>query len=130
MRSFTVVCGLLVLVLGLTVVAQGEDGGEDKVLRLEKQVEVLEAQVDYLMARETQLTAYLLATEGRSTALAQNLARSRTEGFTMAAISSTSRELLLGGLQEYAKDIAKDLPAVTREQAEQLRRIQNLRRKR
>ena len=130
MRSITVVVGLLALVLGLGVVARGEDGAQDQVGRLEKQVELLEAQVAYLRAREDALTTYLLASEGRSNALSQDLARSRREGFTMAAISSTSREALLSGLEGYAAAVGADLPALTKEQAELLRRIKNLERQR
>lgn len=130
MRSITVVSALMVLVLGLGVVAWGEDGSQDRVATLESQVELLEAQVEYLAARENVLSAYLLDAETRGAALERNLSRSRAEGFTMGAISSTSRELLLGGLEAYAGDIAKDLPTLTREQTDLLRRIQNLKRRR
>ncbi len=130
MRSITVVSAFLVLVLALGVVAWGEDGSQDRVAKLEQQVELLEAQVEYLVARESVLTTYLLDAEARGATLGRNLARSRAEGFTMGAISSTSRELLLGGLEGYAGDIAKNLPSLTREQNDLLRRIQLLQRKR
>lgn len=130
MRSFTVVFALLALVLGLGVVARGEDGAEDKVAKLERHVALLEAQVEYLTAREDAVTAYLLAATERSKALRANLARSRDEGFTQAAISSTSREYLLGGLEGYAADVARDLPDLTEVQVQLRRQIENLKRKR
>ena len=130
MRSIPFGLARLALVLGLGVVAWGEDGSEDKLSKLEKQVELLEAQVAYLGARETALTTYILATEQRSAGLRNKLARSRAEGFTMAAFSAPSRELLLGGLEGYASDIGRDLPALTDEEAQLLRKVQLLQRKR
>ena len=56
--------------------------------------------------------------------LQKGLAASRREGFTKAAISSTSRELLLRTLEEDAKALVKEVPARTKDQEQLLKQIE------
>ncbi|MHC5009831.1 MAG: hypothetical protein ACYTG6_02650 [Planctomycetota bacterium] len=116
MRVATTLFTLALLVFAFQAVAGGEEEGEDPIPALEKRIQVLEQKVEYLTAREEALTTYVLAAEQRSKSLAADLARSRAEGFTAGAISSTSREFLLAGLDGLAASMVEDLPAVTPEQ--------------
>lgn len=74
---------------------------------------VLELEVKLLQAREKALSAYVLANDERAAGIEKLVARCRREGFTGAAISSTSRISLLNGIEALAKSMREGLPAAT-----------------
>jgi hypothetical protein len=79
-------------------------------------IELLELQTTYLASREKALTAYVLETQDRATALGNALRRARQEGFTAGAISAPSRESLLAGLEDLSRQLVRGLPAITKEE--------------
>lgn len=129
MRALIILSLLVLLatggaVLGFTEGARGEEPPSPEQLALmKKRQEVLELQVAYLLEREEDLSAYVTANLERGREMAQALRRARAEGFTQAAISSTSRELLLTGLEAQARAMQEGVPAVTKEQERLLREI-------
>ena len=122
MRTLTLVLTIGLLVLGVTVLARGEDT-DDPVADLQKQVEQLELKVSYLMARETDLTKFLAASEARGVALQEMVARMLTQGYTKKAIPPRSRETLMAGLRALGASLRADVPVVTEKQAALLKAI-------
>lgn len=107
------------ILLGLHALAQGDEGE----LAMKKRLEALELQVEYLKSREASLTTYVLGNAERADSLEQLVTRVRSEGFTKRAIPAPSREALLAGLEELAKDLKKDLPERTEKEELQLKKI-------
>jgi hypothetical protein len=86
-----------------------------------QRVITLETRVAYLQSREKALTAYALASDQRAKDLAEALRQSRLQGFTMGAVSSTSRETLLHALEAYSIAVRKDLPQPTQQEKDLLK---------
>lgn len=119
-----------ILLTGPARPAHGEDADLQAKLRaMEKRQDVLELQVAYLLEREEDLTKYVTANLARGKALAENLRRARAEGFTQAAISSTSREILLGSLEAAARAMQEEVPVLTEEQERLLKEIDQRKRR-
>jgi len=123
MRGIVILSLLAVLGLGVAGLAQGEDGSADEARLMKKRVEVLELQVAYLLEREADLSRYAQTNRARGLALEKQLKRARAQGFTMAAISSTSRESLLRGLETTALAMQQGVPVLTDSQKRLLRQI-------
>jgi hypothetical protein len=117
--------------VGLSVLSAGRATAEDPIPptpeMLLKRIQALELEVQYLRARDVDVTAYLLETRAHAQSLAQSLRTAREQGFTAGAISSTSREALLSGLEGHAERITRSLPEITRGQKELLDQAQRLR---
>jgi hypothetical protein len=101
-------------VVGLVRMASGHDTVDRDAL--DARIQKMELRIDYLLSREKAVTEYVLRNQQRAADLSRGLAAARAEGFTAGAISSTSREALLGALEAAARDLGKDLPEVTKEQ--------------
>src|SRR5262245_50042261 len=112
MRAFATLCLLAVVILGVATWARGDDDPADAGLR--HRVETLELQVKYLTARETALTAYVLANEQRSAGLTEMARDARALGFAAAAVPAQSRERILAGFEAMARSLLADLPHVTK----------------
>jgi hypothetical protein len=110
----------VVLGAGFGLLARADDPAAPTPEALAHRLATLDLQVQYLLSREKAHTAYVMETQARARALAQALRSARDEGFTAGAISSTSREVLLAGLEDLAKDLTRLLPEVTREEKELL----------
>lgn len=123
MRTAVALVCLVALLVGASTLARGENGARDPDLEaLQKQVEVLEQQVAYLLQREASLTLHALRSEERGRAVQDMVARMRAQGFQNRAIPAESRETLLAGLAQLGKDLQEELPKVTKEQMALLRR--------
>lgn len=113
MRIATTLVVLIVLVFGIFAVARArEDEAEKK--SLDEQIEALEVQVEYLRSREKALTAYVLLNEKRAAGLEVVARRSRAAGFEANRIPVDSRRILLRGMEDLARSLRQDLPAVTK----------------
>jgi hypothetical protein len=117
------VLGFGLSTLARTIPARAEDADQEQNRLLKKRIEILELQVAYLLDREQDLTTYATLHTPRARNLSDSLHRSRAEGFTQAAISSTSRELLLGGLEAEARAMQEKVPVVTKEQQRLLKEV-------
>jgi hypothetical protein len=107
----------LILAAGLAGFGSLASGHDDlEKAALEKRVKKLELRLDYLLAREKAVTDWVLRNQQRSADLQRGFRVAREQGFTAAAISSTSREALLSTLEAVAVDLGRDLPEVTKEQ--------------
>lgn len=115
----------IALVLGVGLLPSGPAHGDDEVetvkasdvKALTDQVAALQKQVEYLRSRETALSAYVLAHDVRAAALQKSVALSREQGFLKRAIPEDSRTALLAGLNDLARSLRVELPALTSEQA-------------
>ena len=130
MRWMLVLVAILVVGVSLAAFAQGEDDPDKDVKQLKEQVALLELEVEYLVQRERALTEYIVLNLERGKLLGQGFAASRREGFTKAAISSTSREILLNTLERGARDLQEGVPVLTDDQARLLKQIERLRKAR
>ncbi|MDJ0975030.1 MAG: hypothetical protein QNJ98_11260 [Planctomycetota bacterium] len=119
MRVLATILLVSTVVLGVHTLAQSDDGQPAML----KRVQALELQVEYLRSREASVSAYVLRNGERAAQLEQLVTKVRAEGFTKRAIPAPSREALLSGLNELAKDLAKDLPAPTDKEQLMLKRI-------
>ena len=120
MRAPTALLALALLVAGagFHAVARGEDEPVvDGQTWQEERIRLLETRVRYLMSREEALTNYLMRNEERSVLLAQTARESRREGFTMGAIPTNSREILLAGIERLAANLGEHLPRLTEKEA-------------
>jgi hypothetical protein len=126
MRSLVPVALALLLVPafalgGLAGRAHGEDPAPAPAPvdneTLFRHIQALQRQVIYLRAREARTTAYVLKNAERADALKKLTADLRAAGFAMAANPAPARERLLAGLDAFAEELKKDLPAVTSEEA-------------
>jgi len=123
MRTLTLVLTFGLLVLGVTALARGEDEG-GQAADLKKQVEKLERQVSYLMAREAASTRYLVASDARGAALEAMVAQMLKQGYTNRAIPPASRETLMAGLKALGESLRTDVPVVTDKEAALLKAAQ------
>lgn len=132
MRWILVLVALVVVGAGLAAFARGEDEPENEkeIKQLKQQVALLELEMEYLLQREEALTSYLALNFERGKVLADGFAASRREGFTQAAISSTSREILLRTLDRGAKDLQSDIPVWTADQERTRKQIERLKKAR
>ena len=122
MRTLTLVLTIGLLVLGVTALARGEDEGT-QIADLEKQVERLELQVSYLMAREVDTTLYVLANQERAGVLERMIALMEKQGYTARSIPAECRETHMRGMLELAKSMKDDVPVVSEEQTALLKAI-------
>jgi len=116
MRTLTLVLTIGLLVLGVTALARGEDEGT-QIADLEKQVDKLERQVTYLMARDADVTKFLSASEARGASLERTVALMIQWGYTNKATPARSREALAAGLKALGTSLRTDVPVVTEKQA-------------
>lgn len=97
--------------------------------RYERETAVLRTEIDYLKARETSLTRYVLALAGASSNVRSNVAAARAGGFEAAAIPPASRSAVLKALDQLAGDLSGALPVPSanelamRRKADELRRV-------
>ncbi len=119
MRVLASILLVSTFVLGWHALAGGDEGEPPTAKRLE----TLELQVEYLRSREASLSAYVLRNADRAAALERLATKMRAEGFTKRAIPVSSRESLLNGLSALAKDLARDLPALTDVEQVQLKKL-------
>lgn len=109
--------------------AEGEPSDLDsRLAALQLEVRALNAEVDYLKAREESLSKYVsgLATVSQSTRAA--VAQARTAGFEAAAVPSDSRVAVLVAIERIAGGIATDLPVAAPAERELRRRADLARR--
>ena len=109
-----------VLVLGWNAVsarADGEGEAAQRLAALESQTKLLRAENDYLLARETALTKYIVRMNETATALSTGIAHARTQGFEAAAISAQSRVALLAALDRLSRDLGGEVPAPSKADA-------------
>jgi hypothetical protein len=83
---------------------------------LKRRIDGLDLMVKYLSSREKALTLYVMENQDRAHNLSEQLKIARAQGFTAGAFSAPSREALLKGLEDMAKDLGRDLPEITREE--------------
>jgi hypothetical protein len=100
----------------------GDPTAPESMLR---RIELLELQTTYLASRERALTAYVLDMQERATAFDLALRRARAEGFTAGSISAPSREALIVGLETLARELQRELPALTKEEERYLAEIRS-----
>lgn len=98
-------------------------GDAEALRRLSLRLEALELRVKYLASREESLTQYVLANEQRAKGLDLLAANVRKLGFENRKIPVDSRIALLKGLEGMAKSLRQDLPKLTKEQANQLKKL-------
>lgn len=122
MRTLTLVLTIGLLVLGVTALARGEDEGT-QIADLEKQVERLELQVSYLMAREVDTTLYVLANQERAELMERMVAKMAKQGYTARAIPAECRETHMQGMLALAKSMKDDMPVVSEAQTALLKSI-------
>ena len=115
MRIVTSLLVLVVLVLGAFAVARAHDDPSEKKL-LQDRLEALEAQVEYLRAREQALTGYVLQNAQRAEGLEEVARRARLAGFEANRVPVDSRKILLKGMESLAVSLRQDLPKLTKEQ--------------
>lgn len=114
--ALVAVLALAAATLGKSPLARAEEESPSRADLLEGRVDALDKLVEYLLARDRAVTAYLVAEEERGRALEDSLALAREQGFTMAAMPYSSRETLLEALGNLARQMRTDLPQVTEEQ--------------
>jgi hypothetical protein len=90
-----------------------------------RRIELLELQTTYLASRERSLTADVLDMKERGAPRDGALRRVRGEGFTAGAISAPSRESLVAGLEGLARDLQRELPALSKEEERYLAEIRS-----
>jgi predicted NAD/FAD-dependent oxidoreductase len=122
MRNLTLVLTIGLLVLGVTVLARGEDEGS-QLADLQKQVERLELQVSYLRAREADLTTYALGNQARAEMVQAMIAKMDEQGYTARAIPANCRVTHMDGMKALAKSLLEQLPIVSEEQTALLKAI-------
>lgn len=130
MRWIPVLVALALLATAASVGALGADDGPVDVALLKQRIDVLDLEVAYLRQREVDLTAYSVLQAEQGKAFERRLATVRADGFTMAAISSTSREALLASLEQVAKSLQQGVPTPTEAQARLLEQIERLKKAR
>ena len=86
----------------------------------------LELEVQILQAREKALSAYVMANAERAEGIDKLVAQCRREGFTGAAISSTSRESLMNGMTALAKSMRQGLPTASADDEALQKALKNL----
>ncbi len=133
MRIAITTLAVLVLTFGAFSLARGDDEADPKnenkeLVKMRAQIEALQMEVGYLRDRETALSSYVLKNEARGRGLKAVVQKSRAAGFEANRIPVDSRKILLGGLEAAAVSIGKDLPAVTKEQTDQLKKLAAFRR--
>ena len=132
MRIATTTLAVLVLTFGAFSLARGDDDAagktapkaEDKaLLELRAHVGALQMEVRYLREREALLTSYVVSNLERGVGLQTVVRRARAAGFEANRIPVDSRKILLGGLEAAAASLAKNLPVLTKDHKDQLKRI-------
>ncbi len=107
---------LAVFALGALTLAAA-DGDAPDPEKMSTQIDALEAQVEYLRAREDALTAYILLNDQRAEGILRTTKASRDAGFEKNRIPERSRTILLKGMDDLAASLRAELPALTKEQA-------------
>lgn len=135
MRIRTLPFLALALLLGATLLAltpraEGQDAedGKDRIAALEQRVQSLTADVELLRRRERAITDYLVTLSKASNNLHASTQAARVAGFEMAAIPANSRIEVLRGLDQLGDDLARGLPAPSREEQALQRKADDLRR--
>ena len=115
MRRIVTAVGLvLVGAMGMQVFAGDTEGVPDRSRwGVEDRLRALELEVSVLQARETAVSAFILANAERADGLEKLAKQCRNEGFTSGAISSRSRETLLKGIAALAVSLRMGLPVAT-----------------
>ncbi len=133
MRTFALpllaVALIVAAVYAVSARAEGEPADFDARLNaLQLEVRALNAEIDYLKAREESLSRYAtgLATVSQSTRAA--VSQARTAGFEAAAIPADSRVAVLVAIDRMAGGIATDLPIAAPAERELRRRADVARR--
>lgn len=103
-------------------VARAEGEAELRLSAVEQRAKALEAEVEYLRARETTLTKAVLAHGSAAADLSATAAEARAAGFEAAAVPAASRQALLAGLERTARSLSSASPAVTQVEAALLKK--------
>lgn len=129
MRTVLATLAVLTLTLGAFALAHGDEAetAKDALQALRGRMEVLEAEVQYLRAREADVSAYLLRNAQRADGLDAVAARAREAGFEAKSIPLESRRLLLRGMEGLAASLREGLPVPTPEQVKLQRQAEKLR---